>query len=186
MTAGRGDGLKAACITVLGSGHAPFASGTWGSATAILLAAPLWFTAAALALPRWNIELAFVAGILLSCILSIVWGVWAVTHYGRKDPKQFVLDEFAGQWVALLVLPIAASAPLWTLTCVWGGQFFLFRIFDIIKPPPAAQLERLPAGWGILLDDLFAGLYANLVGQALWRFTPAAAWLNVQIVGNGS
>jgi len=60
---------------------------------------------------------------------------------------------------------------------VIGGQFVLFRALDVIKPPPARGLERLRAGWGILLDDLVAGAYANVLGQLLWRATPLAAWL---------
>jgi phosphatidylglycerophosphatase A len=53
---------------------------------------------------------------------------------------------------------------------VLAVQFFLFRLFDVVKPPPARQLERLPAGWGILLDDLAAGIYANIVGQVVFRY----------------
>ncbi len=59
------------------------------------------------------------------------------------------------------------------------GQFLLFRVFDVVKPPPARQAEALPAGWGILTDDLIAGVYANLVGQVIWRVTPLAGMLGV-------
>jgi phosphatidylglycerophosphatase A len=114
-------------------------------------------------------------------VVSVAWGEWAVEYFRDNDPKQFVLDEFAGQWVALLVLPASLTAETWAFVLVAGGQFVLFRIFDIIKPPPARQAERLPAGWGILTDDLFAGLYANLVGQLLWRATPLASWLGLHL-----
>jgi len=173
------DGFKSTCITVLGSGFAPFAPGTWGSLYALLLFASLWWVATATALPRGAVELVLVAGIVLSSILAVAWGRWAVAYFNSGDPKPFTLDEFAGQWVALLILPIHPSANLWTLAWVAGGQFILFRIFDIIKPTPARQAERLPAGWGILTDDLVAGLYANIVGQVLWRLTPLPAWLGV-------
>jgi phosphatidylglycerophosphatase A len=177
------DHVKAACITVLGSGHAPFATGTWGSLVATALFLGPWGLGAAGIVPRGAVEGLLVAGIVVSSGLSVAWGKWAIERYQRGDPKQFTLDEFAGQWVALLVAPLALGADAWSLLCVAGGQFLLFRVCDIVKPPPARQLERLPAGWGILLDDLFAGLYANIVGQLLWRLTPAAAWLGVDLNG---
>ncbi len=175
------DRVRELCITVLGSGYAPFASGTWGSLTSILLFVPIWWILAGTSAPYATVEAVLIVGILASSVISVLWGEWAIARYGRKDPKEFVLDEFAGQWVSLLVLPLAYSADLWSLACVWGGQFLLFRAFDIVKPPPARQLERLPAGWGVLLDDLFAGAYANIVGQLIWRLTPAAAWLGVAL-----
>jgi phosphatidylglycerophosphatase A len=171
------DGLKTACITVLGSGFLRPAPGTWGSATACVLFAPVWFVLHHV--DGWAVDAGLLAGILLASVLAVVWGEWASARFASKDPHEFVLDEFAGQWVSLLVLPIAGSASLWGLACAVGSQFFLFRVFDVLKPPPARQLERLPAGWGILFDDLAAGIYANLAGQALWRLTPLAQWLGV-------
>lgn len=178
---GPGECLKTACITVLGAGFAPFAPGTWGSAVAIVLFMPLWFGARALGAPSLAVELGLVIGITLASWLSVRWGGWAVARFGSSDPKPFTLDEFAGQWVALLFLPMILQANLWTWLCVVGGQFFLFRFFDVLKPPPAHQAEALPAGWGILTDDLFAGLYANVAGQLLWRLTPLAAGLGAQM-----
>jgi phosphatidylglycerophosphatase A len=178
---GGSDRLRTACITVLGAGFAPFASGTWGSAFAIVLFAPIWLGARALAAPQFLVELALVAGIVVASWLSVRWGGWAIARFGSSDPKQFTLDEFAGQWVALLLLPIGLHADVWSALCLAASQFFFFRLFDVIKPPPARQAESLPAGWGILTDDLFAGLYANLVGQLLWRLTPLAAWLGVHL-----
>lgn len=178
MSAGS-DRLRAACITVLGTGFGPLAPGTWGSLAALILLAAVWLLAAALGAPRFLPEAVIVAGILVSSWLSVRWGGWAIARFGRSDPKQFVLDEFAGQWVALLALPIGLGADAWATMWVLGGQFVLFRIFDVIKPPPARQAEHLPAGWGILADDLVAGLYANIVGQLAWRLTPLAGWLGV-------
>lgn len=172
--------LRTACITGLGSGFAPFASGTWGSFVAAVVYAAIWWAAAALGMPRIGVDLAALAGILIASHLSVRWGEWAIARFGDSDPKQFTLDEFAGQWVALLLAPIGLGVGLWAFACVAGGQFLLFRVFDVLKPPPARQAERLPAGWGILVDDLFAGAYANIVGQLLWRLTPLAAWLGVQ------
>jgi phosphatidylglycerophosphatase A len=182
------DGLRTACITGLGSGFAPFAPGTWGSLVALLLFTIGWWAAAGAtwrlapltAGPRVAVEAITVAGILIACTLSVRWGAWAVARFASPDPKPFTLDEVAGQWVALLLLPpAAATGGLWSFACVAGGQFCLFRLFDVLKPPPARQAESLPAGWGILTDDLFAGLYANIVGQLIWRLTPLPQWLGV-------
>ncbi|MGE3181638.1 MAG: phosphatidylglycerophosphatase A [Phycisphaerae bacterium] len=182
MTWTAADRFKAAFITVLGSGFAPIASGSWGSLASVLLFLPLWYGFAAVGGARNLMELFNVAAVIVACYLSILWGRWAIQTFGRKDPKQFVLDEFAGQWIALLFLPIVFGAGWWTVLCVFGLQLFLFRVFDVLKVPPAAQLERLPEGWGILLDDLVAGMYANVVGQLFWRFTPAIGWLQLNHV----
>jgi phosphatidylglycerophosphatase A len=123
------------------------------------------------------VELVLIAGVVVSSWLSVRWGPWAIAHFGDEDPHPFVLDEFAGQWVALLILPIGYHASGWAVACTAGLAFLLFRVFDVIKPPPARQAEHLPAGWGILTDDLVAGLYANLVGQLVWRLTPLGTWL---------
>ena len=178
MNPTRGDTIKEACITVLGSGHLWPAPGSWGSLASALIFAAVWWSTKALAAPLWVADvLIALAGILLASWLSVVWGEWAIRRFESKDPRPFVLDEFAGQWVALIWLPPLAATGFWPFAWVLGGQFVLFRIFDVFKPPPARQLERLPAGWGILCDDLMAGLYANLVGQLIWRFTPLATWL---------
>jgi len=160
----------------LGTGFAPIASGTWGSLVAVLLFAALWYAAVAAGLPRAALEAAAAAGVLLFSALCVAWGPWALATYG-PDPGQFTLDEFAGQWVALLALPVAWSASWPAFCAVCLSQFLLFRIFDIVKPAPARQLERWPAGWGVLCDDLCAGLYANLAGQLAWRAAPLAGWL---------
>ena len=73
----------------------------------------------------------------------------------REDPGYVVLDEVAGQWIALIACPVSLRYAIAALV--------LFRLFDIVKPPPARQLERLHGGAGIMLDDVAAGLYALLV-----------------------
>lgn len=183
------DKLKVACITVLGSGFAPLAPGTWGSLVAVIVFSPVWLTAALADASRIWVEFALVVGVALSSWLSGLWGEWAIARFGRRDPRQFTLDEFAGQWLALLAVPIGLTAGWWSFGCVVGGQFLLFRLFDILKPSPARRAERLPAGWGILADDLVAGVYANVAGQLLWRLTPLATWLGLQLsspAGQGS
>ena len=181
MSPADGDRLKAACITVLGSGHLRPAPGSWGSLVATLIFAAIWSAASALSAPLWLVDVVIVvAGVVLASWLSVVWGPWALDRFGGKDPRQFVLDEFAGQWMALFWLPPLAAGGLWPFAWVVGGQFVLFRILDVIKPPPARQLESLPAGWGVLCDDLMSGVYANLIGQIVWRFTPLGASLGFE------
>jgi phosphatidylglycerophosphatase A len=164
-------------VTVFGSGFMPLAPGTWGSLVAVVAFAVVWSLAMAGGVPRALVEVTLVAGVLLSSWLAVRWGGWAIARFGSSDPHPFVLDEFAGQWLALLVLPVGYHAGAWAVACTAGLAFLLFRALDVIKPPPARQAERLPAGWGILTDDLVAGLYANLVGQVLWRLTPLGTWL---------
>jgi phosphatidylglycerophosphatase A len=84
-------------------------------------------------------------------------GVWAAgkaeEFFGRTDPSQVVVDEVVGQMLTFLLLPHAGWK--WLV-----GGFLLFRAFDIVKPFPARQAERIPRGWGIMLDDVVAGVYA--------------------------
>jgi phosphatidylglycerophosphatase A len=80
---------------------------------------------------------------------------------GHKDPGQVVVDEVAGMWTTLLLVPFTpVNAAL---------AFVAFRVMDVVKPYPARQLEALRGGWGIMCDDLMAGVYANLLLQVLLR-----------------
>jgi phosphatidylglycerophosphatase A len=130
--------------------------GTWGSAAAGLL----WLAAAhGLRLSRAELSgLAAVAS-LLACAAGIPAATVVERESGAVDPGYVVIDEAAGQWIAL----IGSRPDLLHLL----GAFLLFRLFDILKPWPARRLERLPGGWGIMLDDVAAGVYALLVAQIL-------------------
>ena len=93
-------------------------------------------------------------------------GIWAGTRVeklsGKKDPGTVVVDEVAGQMLALAAIPLTAAAGPTVLA------FLAFRVFDIIKPYPARRFESLRSGWGIMADDLVAGVYAALtVGLVL-------------------
>lgn len=109
---------------------------------------------------------ALVAGVVL-----ILLGRWACAWFGKPDPGQVVLDEFSGFFISCMFLPIPAFAR----HGVWGAWLFtaiiyvLFRFTDTMKIPPGRQLEQLPFGWGILLDDIAAGIQANLVLQVAFR-----------------
>lgn len=95
----------------------------------------------------------------VSLVLFVV-GVWAAgeaeKYFGRTDPGQVVIDEVVGQMLTVLLIPHATWK--WLL-----GGFLLFRAFDIVKPFPARQAERIPRGWGIMVDDVIAGLYGLAV-----------------------
>jgi phosphatidylglycerophosphatase A len=135
--------------TFFGAGYGKPGPGTWGSAAAVLLwVAYAWGLHPAL--PELTIALA--AGIVISIAVGVPAATIAARESGRKDPQFVVIDEVAGQWIALLGCPIDWKHAL---LC-----FVLFRLFDITKPLPVRQLENLPEGWGIVFDDVAAGLYA--------------------------
>jgi phosphatidylglycerophosphatase A len=143
--------------TFFGIGTLGPAPGTWGSAVAVLIWAAI---ASALSPAGQPLVLAAMAAI------AIAIGIPAATHVarasGKKDPGFVVIDEVAGQWITLLFAPVTWKTLL--------AAFILFRGFDIVKPPPVRQLERLPEGSGIVVDDIAAGLYALLVMQLLLHF----------------
>jgi phosphatidylglycerophosphatase A len=150
-------------VTFGGAGMLPGAPGTAGSfATALLLY--VIGRAVQDALPL-NVIIAACA--IVSGAATIALGAWAIEFYGREDPGPVVLDEVAGICLTMLWQPSAVGrrAPI-----VIAAAFLMFRIFDILKPPPCRRLEKLPAGWGILMDDLMAGVYANVACQILLRW----------------
>jgi len=133
-------------------GYVPVAQGTFGS---------LWGPALYMLIPdTWIVDFFPEVSLVLMGMIVLLYftGVWSAgvceVFWGR-DPGRVVIDEIAGMFVTLVFIPL-------TLTSVWLG-FFLFRIFDVIKPPPARRAERLPGGWGVMSDDLIAGIYANII-----------------------
>ncbi len=127
-------------------GRIPFAPGTFGSLVGLPVI--LLFSKAG-----WPL-----ASILT--VLLILFSVWvahqAEKQLNTKDPGCIVIDEIAGMCVTMLGIPLNLTTGL--------AGFFLFRIFDIIKPPPVRQMEKFfPGGWGVVMDDVVAGILANLV-----------------------
>jgi len=104
---------------------------------------------------------------VLASVACVAWGRFAESAFGRKDPSQCTIDEWAGQAITFIMLPMGSS--MWELLLVVAVAFVAFRVFDIVKPPPARQMEKLPAGWGVLMDDVFAGIYANTTAQIMLR-----------------
>jgi phosphatidylglycerophosphatase A len=142
--------------TFFGAGFGTPGPGTWGSVAAVLL----WAAYAKLAHPTpHTLLIALLIGIVLSIALGVPAATIAARESGREDPGFVVIDEVAGVWIALLFSPVDWLHALIALV--------LFRIFDITKPFPARQLENLPEGWGIVFDDVAAGLYALGVASLL-------------------
>ena len=143
--------------TFFGAGRLRPAPGTWGSLATVLL----WWLLASHLSPTVRIPV-----ILLLIVIVVTIGIPAATleerGCGRKDPNHVVIDEVAGQLVALIACPLVWQALL--------AGFILFRGFDIVKPPPVRSLERLPEGTGIVVDDLGAGVYALIALQLLLHF----------------
>lgn len=156
-------------ITTFGLGYLKPASGTWGSMPPVAIA---WILLAGGLGPT---EHPIVFHAILAAILvvfsaaCIVQGDAAEARFGKKDPGQCVADETAGQCLSLMFLPEAAVGEWRHATLTLLGAFVAFRLFDIIKPWPARQLQRVPGGWGILIDDLFAGIYAMAMVQIVTR-----------------
>jgi phosphatidylglycerophosphatase A len=138
--------------TGFGSGYSPIAPGTAGA----LLAMLIW----------WGYSLLFSHCIsipVLTFIVIVVFtfaGVWSssvVEKYWGEDPSRVVVDEMVGTWIALLAVPEGAH---------WGymlAAFVLFRFFDIVKPLGVRKMENLPSGFGIMADDILAGIYGFIV-----------------------
>lgn len=145
-----------------GVGYLP-ASGTFASLLTCLILWPIldWVGASVA-----NQSCVAVVGLVFFSALNLWLGPWAIVKFGDKDPGQFVLDEAAGICLTMLLLPARTS---WAEGINLAAAFLAFRVFDITKPPPARQLEHLPGAWGILLDDLAAAVYANIVCQILLR-----------------
>ncbi|CAN5871853.1 phosphatidylglycerophosphatase A [soil metagenome] len=168
-------------ITTFGLGALRPAPGTWGSLPPCVLAAALAFTPIGVgqgsSQAAWvfvNVMLAVAAVFSWACIAD---GERAEARFGAKDPSNVVADETAGMALTLCALPwtrmarvdeffvrtLGVSAPtahVLSMLALIGLAFVLFRLMDIFKPWPANALQRVPGGWGILLDDLVAGVYA--------------------------
>lgn len=160
----------ALAIATCGVGYLPLAPGTWGSLVGMGLyllvrgsAMKVMFDVGA----GRNFNLLHVYyGVIafeLVAVVVISWvGTWAASRTeklsGRKDPSKVVVDEVAGQFIALIPVPFMVSPAWWAMILA----FILFRFFDIVKPYPARKLETLPGGMGIMADDLIAGVYAGL------------------------
>lgn len=155
-----------ALATFFGTGFLRPGPGTWGSLAGLLL----WLAAAHWLHPS---RLHLAIGTAVAALIALLLGIRASGIVAREaatdDPSFVVLDEVAGQWVALIgAALIAATPPLWA----WTAAFLLFRIFDILKPSPAREFDRMHSGFGIMMDDIAAGVYALVILIVAGHFLP--------------
>lgn len=139
--------LLQALASGLGAGYSPLAPGTVGSLWAAIAA---WFLIPA---TGWTMSALILTGIISGSLLSTQAERW----WGH-DPPRVVIDEMVGQWLGLWLLP--KNVVIFLLS------FLVFRLFDILKPWGIDHLQELPGGWGVMADDLLAGLYTNILLQA--------------------
>jgi len=132
--------------TVFYIGKLPLAPGTWASIFAVLCWYFLFQSVNHFVLPAISIFLFLIGGIASDTI---------VKDTKEHDPSRIVIDEWVGQWVALSMMPINIRTGV--------VAFIAFRIFDIIKPGPVRKMENIPGGWGIMADDVMAGIMAYFV-----------------------
>lgn len=165
--------IKHILITTFGTGLLPGPKGTYGALPALLL---FWFWRSA---PWW----VPVAGFALFSIITVWAAPYAIARWprlkpgrGEVDPGQCNADELAGQFLTYSFIPLVPSVLL--------VGFLLFRFFDVLKPFPADKAQHMPAGWGILMDDLIVAIYANLIMWVL-IMTNWMAWLEAQLIAIG-
>ncbi len=143
--------------TSLGFGYAPFAPGTFGTLFGCIILLILW-----------NFSVGFLPYqifIIIGSILFFMIGVWATnlleSEWGH-DPGKIVIDETVGLWLTCFLIPLH---PTYILIA-----FILFRFFDILKPLGIKKFEKIKGGYGVMLDDIIAGIYSNILLQIIYRF----------------
>ncbi|TAH41512.1 MAG: phosphatidylglycerophosphatase A [Bacteroidetes bacterium] len=146
-------GFEKLSATAFGIGYLPLAPGTWAS----LAAVSLWYFL------QQNIV--FTAGLqLLAVSASVIIGIWSsvrLENVWGKDPSKIVIDEWAGMWITLLFLPAD-----WRILIL---ALLVFRILDIWKPSIIKRAEEIKGGWGVMMDDIIAGVIGNvLIRIVLW------------------
>lgn len=136
-------------------GYFPVAPGTVGSAAGLVVYLLVWWSQSPI------VEIGLIAGLFAA-------GMWAGTiaerYFGGIDPGPIVMDEVVGMLITLAFIPVGLSGAV--------AGFFLFRVFDVLKPFPARQLESLHGGLGVMADDAMAAIYANLALRALSWLAP--------------
>jgi phosphatidylglycerophosphatase A len=161
--------MKRLLTSCFGLGWLPVAPGSWGSLPSAIIFGLIYYFGGSGILAALTMIVLIAAGSFVCVKFSYV----AVAATGNEDPNEVVADEIAGQALTFLAMPLL-------MTDVSGRQivsivalgYFLFRLFDTVKPWPSRQLEEIHGGWGILADDLMAGIYA---GTAL--FISAKFWI---------
>lgn len=138
------------------SGYVPVAPGTAGTAAAMVPYLVASYLTPGFGVLPWVLFLALITGVAVYTASEgeRAWG---------SDPGPVVIDEFVGFYVTVAFLPLSPGLGV--------AGFFIFRVLDILKPPPVRASEKLPRGWGVVMDDVIAGIYGNLLiraGMSLW------------------
>lgn len=162
--------MKRLLTSCFGLGKLPWAPGTWGSLPPVVLYQALAYITAGGILPLWFHPLVHVMLILFGSWVCIQFAPAVIAATGKSDPRQVVADEVAGQALTMLAIVLAGPVNICNTTVL---GFALFRLFDVAKPWPIRKIEKLPAGWGILADDLAAALYAAALSLLAIHFLPA-------------
>lgn len=169
--------MKRLLASCFGLGWLPLAPGTWGS----LPAAIIFGLMSQMQAPAIIISIVMAALVIAGSVVCVRFAPYVIAATGENDPREVVADELAGQALTFLAIEFLAipflgqeifsTRQIWIIT---AGGFLLFRLFDIVKPWPICKLEKLPKGWGVLADDLMAGVYAAIVLQIIIRL-----WIGV-------
>ncbi|MBN1509091.1 MAG: phosphatidylglycerophosphatase A [Sedimentisphaerales bacterium] len=144
-----------------GLGWLPVAPGTWGSLPPVIMFGLLMY----IDVPPGGTTVIMGAMIVLGSVACLCCAPASVAAVGKDDPGEVVMDEFAGQALTLLAIPLLLPRDVSGGEGLWIALFgfLLFRAFDIVKPWPIRKLESFPGGWGILLDDVAAGVFSTIV-----------------------
>ena len=159
--------MKRLLTSCFGLGWLPVAPGSWGSLpSAIIFGLACYFGGIAPVVISLMIAL-----IIAGSFVCVKFSYAAVAATGNEDPGEVVADEIAGQALAFLAMPLLmGDVSGRQIVLIVAIGYFLFRLFDTVKPWPLHRLEELPAGWGILADDLMAGVYAGIALIIAARF----------------
>lgn len=147
--------MKRLLTSCFGLGYLPVAPGTWGSLPPMFIYGLMSYFDA----PVVSIIIVMAVLALAGSFVCVKFAPVVIAVTGKSDPREVVADEFAGQAVTFFAVVVMPSAPIGAVAIL---GFLLFRAFDIVKPWPIRRLEKLHKGWGILADDLLAGVYAAI------------------------
>lgn len=159
--------MKRLLTSFFGLGRLPLAPGSWGSLPPTII----FFLMCRLGASALSISLVMAALALVGSFICIRCSPAVIALTGKTDPGEIVADEIAGQAITFLAAGFCAIETF-TTKQIWGIAilgFLLYRAFDAVKPWPIHKLEKLPAGWGILADDLMASVYAAIALQICIR-----------------
>ena len=156
--------MKRLLTSCFGLGYLPIAPGTWGS---MPVAAVFGLMCCYQDVSVITVSVMMGVIVLAGSIICVLFGPEVIEATAKKDPSEVVSDEAAGQAVTFIG---ACAAGAGSAVIITIAGFLLFRLFDILKPFPCRRLEKLPKGFGILADDLMAGVYAAIVLQVGIRF----------------